>query len=67
LRVITAFSPIVLAWLKTGRSSSPEPTRPLDHGRGRVTWIGRHLRHFDPPAADRDDVRERATDVDAQH
>ena len=45
----------------------PEPSRALDHGRRGPVALTRDLRHLDATVADRDDVRERAADVYAEH
>jgi hypothetical protein len=53
--------------VEDGRANDAEPLRALDHGSRRIGRAARHLRHLDLPVADRDDVCERPSDVDAEH
>ena len=65
--MITALRPIVLAWLKTVLALDAEPPRALDHRRRRVGGsLGTFVTSM-RAVAHRDDVGERAADVDAEH
>ena len=66
-RVITAFSPAVLARLNTDASATPSCSAPASTELSLAAMFGRHLGDLDPPSFDADDIGEGATDVDADH